>query len=80
MSGVVKLASLVGAMAGEGAVATTVTLSGYSIVVEGIAAKKQVNKWLHGDRGQGAIILMFSGGVCRIVSEATRISNFDHDW
>jgi hypothetical protein len=79
MSGVVKLATLVGAMAGEGAVATTVTLSGYIIVVEGCAARKRVNKKLHHDRGQGAVILMFSKGAWMVLRECSTGMRFDHN-
>jgi hypothetical protein len=73
MYGVVKLASKVGAMAGGGAVATTVTLSGYINTVEGIAVRKRVNKSLHGDRDQGAIILMLRMGATCMTAD------FDHD-
>jgi hypothetical protein len=74
MFGVVKLFSVVGTMAGEGAVATTVTLSGYSNVVEGFAARKRVNNLLHVvDLGQGGIILMF----CRCEFPMTK--RFIHD-
>jgi hypothetical protein len=59
MSGVVKVAAMVGATAGEGAATMAFPLANYEILV-GVSAERDRVSWRVGDGCiRGAVILMF---------------------
>lgn len=78
MSGVIKVAAMVGAVAGEGAAAVTDTLTGYSIAMEVLTGEHRVSKKFGHDCGQGAVILIFTRGALAPPGACSTCIRFDH--
>ena len=79
MSGVVKIATMIGAMAGEGAAVMTVTLAAYITAIVVPAGRYQVSINESGGCGQEIVILKFAGSGLTTFSGSSIRVHFEHD-